>query len=524
MQLFGYKKIFEGSIQYLSYIKDDSKHIFMKDFSDKSFPASENLLIISISLAAFMSSLDGTIVNIALPTISSSFGISSSTVSWTSTIYLLVMAGCVLIFGKLSDGIGFKKVFLTGFLVFTLGSFFCGSLPDLFNSFGILIGSRVFQALGGAMITAIAPAMITAYIPMNHKGKAMGIIMTAAALGTAIGPTIGGVLTQYLSWHWIFFINVPVGIFAIILGGKVIPQSQKNPSYKGFDKTGAMLIFTGLASFLFAISEGQTMGWTSPIILGSLILAILIFAVFIRYELRISDPVLEITLFKNRNFLMTNLILGLVFFCMAGVNYLLPFYLQYVKGYGTSDAGFILTALSVALMISGIIAGALFNRIGGKRLCICAGIVLVAGYFLLTRLRVDSPVGLVTLSLLLIGFGMGLMITPASNMVMNSVSRKYQGMISSLTSLERFAPMTIGIAFSNLIFIQGIISIAGYYGITESAPANIKMEVLVAGFDLAFLSSLIIAIVIFVLTFFIRQEIHPDYQNETETEMSAGML
>jgi MFS family permease len=166
-----------------------------------------NLLILSISLATFMTALDGTIVNIALPTISQSFNVSSTTVSWVATIYLLVMAGCVLVFGKISDIIGFKRVFLLGFILFTLGSFACGLLPDLLNSLNVLIGTRAFQAIGGAMITAIGPAMITAYIPMERKGKAMGVIMTVAALGTAIGPTIGGILTQYLSWHWIFYIR-----------------------------------------------------------------------------------------------------------------------------------------------------------------------------------------------------------------------------------------------------------------------------------------------------------------------------
>ena len=184
-----------------------------------------NLLIFSISLATFMAGLDGTIVNIALPTISEAFHVSSSTVSWVATAYLLVMAGCVLVFGKISDMIGFRKVFLSGFAIFTLGSFSCGLLPVITGGLFSLIGSRVLQAVGGAMITAIAPAMIAAYIPMKQKGKAMGIVMTLAALGTALGPTIGGVLTQYLSWHWIFFINVPVGIFAVLLGAKVIPEA-----------------------------------------------------------------------------------------------------------------------------------------------------------------------------------------------------------------------------------------------------------------------------------------------------------
>jgi len=483
-----------------------------------------NLLIISISLAAFMSALDGTIVNIALPTISSVFDISTSTVSWVSTIYLLVMAGCVLIFGKLSDGIGFKKVFLSGFIIFTIGSFCCALLPDLLSSFPVLVGSRAFQAIGGAMITAIAPAMVTAYIPMKQKGKAMGIIMTVAALGTAIGPTIGGVLTQYLSWHWIFLINVPVGIIALVLGAKVIPASTPHDRISGFDKSGALLIFTGLAALLFAVSEGNELGWTSPVILGTLALAIITLSYFVWHELKVSDPLLELRLFKNRNFLLTNLIMSLVFFSFAGISYLLPFYLQYVKGYGASDAGLILTALSIAMMVSGILAGMLYNRVGGRALCIAAGIFLVAGFYMMTLLRVGSSTGFVILCLLIIGFSLGLMITPASNMIMNSVGKGYQGMVSSLTSLERFAPLTLGIAFANLVFTQGIIAIAGHHGITKLSPANIKLELITAGFDLAFFASFIIAIIILVLALFARQEIHPDYQTGNNDDVAPGII
>jgi EmrB/QacA subfamily drug resistance transporter len=470
------------------------------------------LLIISISLATFMSALDGTIVNIALPTISQAFDVTTTTVSWVSTIYLLVMAGCVLIFGKVSDVIGFKKVFLSGFLIFTIGSFSCALLPDLIHSFPVLIGSRAFQAVGGAMITAIGPAMVTAYIPMAQKGKAMGIVLTFAALGTAIGPTIGGILTQFLSWNWIFFINVPVGIFAIILGAKVIPAMKAQERTGGFDKAGAALIFIGLASLLFALSEGQTMGWTDPVILGTLLLALLTLSGFVWCELRVPDPLLELRLFKRMNFLMTNTVMVLLFFSFAGISILLPFYLEYVQGYTPSTAGLILTSLSVAMMVGGILAGILYNRAGGRLLSIAAGISIVVGYFLMTRIRADTTTGFVIVCLLLIGFGLGLMLTPASNMIMNSVSKKYQGMVSSLTSLERFAPMTIGIAIFNVVFIQGIDAIASHNAITKLAPAYIRIQVLTGGFDLAFLFAFIVGVVILILAIIARQETHPDYQ------------
>jgi EmrB/QacA subfamily drug resistance transporter len=492
---------------------------------DRNTESGLNLLILSVSLALFMSGLDGTIVNIALPTISEAFQVSSITVSWVATAYLLVMAGCVLVFGKIADMVGFRKIFLSGFVIFTLGSFSCGLLPEIAGGLYSLIGSRVLQAVGGAMISAIAPAMITAYIPMDQKGKAMGIVMTFAALGTALGPTIGGVLTQYLSWHWIFFINVPVGIFAVLLGAKVIPGAVLKEKLEGFDRAGAGLVFAGLASLLFVVSEGATLGWTSPAIAALAIVAIVTLSWFVWHELRVADPLLDLGLFRNRNFLLTNLLLSLVFFSFAGINYLLPFYLKYVRSYDTSSAGLIMTSLSFAMMGAGILSGMLYNRAGPRLLCIAAGAFLTAGYFLMTRLHTSTPAGFVVVSLVLIGFGLGLTITPASNLIMNSVARTKQGMISSLTSLERFAPLTLGIAAFNMIFIQGVLAIAAGHNVLMTSPAEIRMQVLAAGFDLAFLLSFVLGIVILVLALVVREEVHPDYRTGSdEDEPAIGMI
>jgi EmrB/QacA subfamily drug resistance transporter len=480
------------------------------------------LLILAISLATFMGSLDGTIVNIALPTISEAFNVSTSTVSWVVTAYLLVLAGCVLIFGKVSDIIGYKKIFLTGFAIFTLGSFACGVLPDLFHSLTWLIASRIFQALGGAMIMAIGPAMITTYIPMDQKGRAMSIVMTVAALGTALGPTLGGFLTQYLSWHAIFFINVPVGIVAILLGAKVVPAAVRKGTLSGFDTTGAGLVFTGLASLLFVVSEGQTLGWTSPVIACLAVLALVTLGWFVWHELRAPDPLLDLRLFRNRNFLTANLLLALVFFSFAGINYLLPFYLEYVRGYDVSSAGLILSALSFAMMGAGLLAGMLFNRTGPRPLCITAAIVLTAGYFMMTRLHAETPSWYVAASLVLIGFGLGLMIAPVSNMIMNSVAKTKQGMISSLTSLERFVPLTLGVAFFNLILIQGVLTIAASHDVVKSSPKAIQMTVLAAGFDLAFFVSFLVGLAAIVLAIITREEIHPDNLNRKDDD-GAGM-
>jgi len=478
------------------------------------------LLIISISLATFMASLDGTIVNIALPAISEAFKISTTTVSWVATSYLIVMVGCVLVFGKISDTIGFRRIFLAGFALFTLGSFFCGVLPELLGGFPALIGSRMLQAVGGAMIMSIAAAMITAYIPAEQKGKAMSIIMLFAALGTALGPTIGGVLTQFLTWHWIFFINVPVGIVAILLGAKVIPASTPADRSTGFDRSGSVLAFVGLASLVFAVSEGDTFGWTSPVILGAAALTAVTLFWFARHELSAADPLLDLTLFRNRNFLLTNLLLVLLYFSFSGINYLMPFYLKYVQDYDTSTAGLIMTSLSFAMMIAGLIAGAAFNRLGPRLLCILAGFPLIAGYYLMTGLHASTSTLYVTGSLALIGFGLGLIVTPATTMIMMAVPKAKAGMISSLTTLERTAPLSIGIATFNLIFIEGILTIAANHDVTMQSPVNIRIQVLSAGFDLAFLLSLVLGIVIVVIAFATKEEIHPDYAAEARIMFS----
>jgi MFS family permease len=254
----------------------------------------------------------------------------------------------------------------------------------------------------------------------------------------------------------------------------------------------------------------------SPTILGIATVAVITLVWFVWHELRAVDPLLDLHLFRNRNFFLTNLLLFLVFLSFSGINYLLPFYLEYVHSYETSTAGLIMTALSFAMMISGLIAGITFNKIGPRRLCILACIPLIIGYFMMTNLHVYTSTGFVVGSLALIGFGLGLIVTPANTLIMMSAEKSKAGMISSLTSLERTAPMTIGIAIFNLILIEGVISVAQNHAVTLESPKDIQMQVLSAGFDLAFVLSLVLGIVILVLALVIKEEIHPDYAEEAK--------
>lgn len=477
---------------------------------DTSAPTSKalKLIILSSALAAFMSSLDGTIVNIALPTISDVFDLPSSSVAWVSTIYLLVMAGSLLVVGKLTDIIGYRKIFLTGFVLFTLGSFACGFLPEMTGMFSLLLLSRVFQALGGVMMTVIAPAMLSRYMPGAARAKGMSVVVLFASLGMALGPTLGGLLTEYLSWNWIFYINVPVGIAALMLGIFVLPRDEKAKfTLKGFDGAGAVLIFVGLAALLYAFSEGYKLGWTSAPVLICIVLAVLCIAAFIVCERKVKSPILDLNLFKNPSFLLLNVVLCVMYFTLAGAQYLLPFYLQLIQSLSTFESGLVLTVMSLGIMTAGVLSGQIYAKMVGKiRVLILSGVAILAlGYFFLSKISPVSGLGIIVLGLALIGFGVGLTTTTATTLLMGSVKPEKNGMVSSITGLERFAPMTIGIAFFNLLLIAGVKAIAKHTDITTRPLQDVAAGILTSGFDLCFFVSMSLAVVAFVICLFVKE-------------------
>jgi EmrB/QacA subfamily drug resistance transporter len=470
------------------------------------------LLIVSIALANFMAAFDSTIVTIALPVIAKIFSLPASMAGSVITVYVLVMAACVLVFGKLSDVIGYKKVFLWGFALFTIASFACGFLPEFISSFPVFLASRAIQAVGAVMFVSVGPAMISAYVPLQMKGRAMGTSFAFAALGMTIAPVVGGVLTQYLSWNWIFYINLPIGIFALLLGARVIPAGEKRPLAPGFDYCGAVFIATGLTALLYAISEGQRAGWTDPVILGCLLIAFVSLLAFIRCERVAPDPLLDLRLLQQKNFRLTSIALVLVVVANVGILYLFPFYLQLVKGYSPAFAGMIFTSLSIAVMAGGILGGSLYNKTGGRKVNIASAVLVLAGYLLLLGIRPDSPPWFMVLCMFLIGLGFGMLLTSASTMTMTSVSKKYQGMVSGFICLERFAPLTIGIALFTIAFVSGMNAAAPGSGVATEALTDIRTGVLMAGFSQAFLFGCLVSVILLAVALLARQEVHPDYR------------
>lgn len=477
-----------------------------------------SLLIVSIAIANFMAAFDATIVTIALPTIAKIYSLPVSMTSWVITVYVLIMAALVLVFGKLSDSIGYKKVFLHGFAIFTIASFACGFVPELSGSFPVFIAARAVQAIGAVMFVSVGPAMVSAYLPQELKAKAMGTTFAFAALGMTIAPVVGGVLTQYLSWNWIFYINIPIGIVAVLLGIHAIPPGVSRKLTHAFDRAGAILIGIGLTSLLYAMSEGPSAGWTDPVILGCLAVAVISLFAFVRCERTASDPLLDLHLLQKKNFFLTSLALVLVVVTYVGVLYLFPIYLQLVRGYSPSVAGLIFTSLSVAVMVGGVLGGTLFNRAGGRRVNIASGVLILAGYLLLTVIRPDSPVWYMILCIVLIGLGFGMLLTSVSTMSMMAVPKKYQGMVSGFICLERFVPITIGVALFTILFVGGMNAASPGSGVASQALVNLSPDILSAGFGQAFLFGCIASIALLAVVVVARQEIHPDYLPKAEND------
>ncbi|MDD4429699.1 MAG: MFS transporter, partial [Paludibacter sp.] len=257
-------------------------------------PFRQKLLLIAAGIAVFMDALDGSVVNISLPVIAADFGTDAGTVSWVSVSYLLILAGLILTFGKLSDCGYVRMIFIAGFVVFTLGSVVCGLSPNL----AILIASRVFQGIGAAMIAASAPMLCVKFLPMNMLGVSLGVLTAASSIGFAVGPAIGGVITAFLSWHWIFFLNIPIGIFAVLFAVKIIPRSVSVDKC-AFDFAGAFALFCMMASGIFALERLPHLGFLSPVIIFAAGICVVSLILFIRFELRSRHPILNIRVFAK---------------------------------------------------------------------------------------------------------------------------------------------------------------------------------------------------------------------------------
>ena len=281
------------------------------------------LVLSAVSVGTFISTLSGSIVNISLPTIAHDFGVGIPEIEWIVVAYLLAAGSLLLTFGRLGDVMGYRRVYIGGFAIFTLASVLCGLSLDV----GQLTAVRVLQGVGFAMIQAVAPALIASTFAPSERGKALGLNVISISIGLTLGPTLGGILTEWASWRWIFFINIPVGLFGLLWAWRVLPEGGRAKNQR-FDVAGAVLIGITLFSLLLALVEGEDWGWYSPAVLGLLAAFMLVGTVFVVTELRVRQPMFDLGLFAIRAFSAGNVSLLIAFIALFVATFLMPFFLQ----------------------------------------------------------------------------------------------------------------------------------------------------------------------------------------------------
>ncbi|MDQ5985297.1 MAG: Riboflavin transporter RibZ [Syntrophus sp. SKADARSKE-3] len=400
-------------------------------------------IVISVALAVFMVRLDSYIVNISLPTISRYFHVDMGEISWVIISYLLVMTGSMLIFGKLADKIGLKKIFIGGYVFFTVGSLLCGLSPSIL----LLNISRGIQGIGGAMMVTSAFAIISHYLPVEHTGWAFGICAFANSLGIMIGAPLGGLLTGFFSWQLIFLINIPVGVFAVIVARRALPADNVSASIKDtpFDLAGSALSFIAVSAFIFVLTMGRTMGWTSVFVLTAAGVALVALPLFVIRERSFADPILDFSIFENRDFTFANVTTLLALMLLSGGNFLMPFYLEMVKGLRPEYVGAVILIYSIVYMPIGLYSGRLSDRISpsviSSTACLIALGACLTFTFTLTLPGLMPPV----LFLILLAIGYGFFFSSNNHLVMSLAPADHQGSASGIYSTVMNVGMVLGV-------------------------------------------------------------------------------
>ena len=403
------------------------------------------LVVATVCIGAFMAALDASIVNVALPDMSTYFSASASVVSWVLIAYLLTLTALLTMFGRLADMWGRRPLYTFGFLVFIVGSATCGAAVDL----PMLIISRVFQAAGAAMLQANSVAIITATVPAEVRGRAIGFQGSAQAIGLSLGPAIGGGLIALFGWRAIFYVNVPVGLIGTLMAAIILPKDKHVSKHTVFDWWGTLFLTPLLVLLMLALTEGNAWGWGSPRIVGMFGLTALFLGAFIRRELTCQAPLVDLRLFKIPVFSIGNFTGLLSYLAMFGVLFLMPFYLERVLSFDSALAGLILSAVPLGMTVVAPKAGALADRYG-PRLLTTGGMLLtgLATAGLALSVAVHADLVLLVGELIIVGAGLGVFTPPNNSSVMGSLPSARLGVGGGILNMARSLGMAMGTAIS----------------------------------------------------------------------------
>lgn len=401
-------------------------------------------ILISVGVGTFMSALDGSVVNTVLPVIRRSLSTSIASIEWVVTLYLLVVSGLLLSFGRLGDMRGHKPIYVSGFVAFVASSVLCGVAPTT----QALVAFRALQAVGAAMLFANSPAILTKSFPATERGQALGWQATMTYLGVTVGPALGGWLAARFGWRAIFFINAPVGLLGLWLSLRFIPGGAPAGNAERFDWAGAVTWMSALAALLLSLNRGHAWGWTSPAIVCLLATAGLLVAVFVVLERRAQSPLLDLGLFQSRSFSAATASAVLNYICVYAIVFLLPFYLIQSRGLGPADTGLLITAQSVMRAIASPISGTWSDRIGSRLPAMLGMATMAFGLFLLSRLGDQTPLINIALALSLTGLGAGIFVSPNNSALMGSAPRHRQGIAAATMATARNLGMVLGVGLA----------------------------------------------------------------------------
>jgi len=401
----------------------------------------------AVSVGLFMIMLDNTVVNVALPSMRASLNMTLSELEWVVAGYALTFAAFMLIGGKLADYVGRRRIFMIGLAIFTGASLACGLAPNG----GFLIGARIVQGLGGAMMNPATLSIITATFAPRERGRAIGIWAGVSALALAIGPLVGGLLTEHVNWNWIFFINVPIGLAGIFLSPLFIDESRDTTADQRLDVPGLATSALGLFALTYAFIEANNYGWTSTRIISAFVIAAVSLVVFVLLERHQRAPMLDLSLFRNRTFGGANASMLFVGLAMFGTFFYVSLYMQNILGYSPVQAGASFLPMTILVILVAPRAGALTDKVGSRWL-VGGGMTLLAVMLLYySRLGAHESFWMLLPGMLLGGVGMGMTMTPVTAAAMSAVAVDKAGVGSAVLNSARQVGGSLGIAVMGAI-------------------------------------------------------------------------
>lgn len=402
----------------------------------------------AMCLALFMVMLDNTVVNVALPSIQRDLGTSIAGLEWIVNGYTLSFAVLLAVGGRIGDIFGRRKAFVFGVIIFTIASATAGFAPSNFA----LVASRVLQGIGAAFMMPGTLSIITDAFPASERGKAIGTWAGVSALALAIGPVLGGFLTEQVSWRAIFYINLPVGVLAVLAALFVVRESRDTTVGRKVDYLGVGILTVSLTAFVLALIEGNSWGWDSTAVIALLIAAVFSMIAFVLTESRVTAPIIEFALFKSRNFIGSVITAFIISFAMMGVFFFLALYMQNILGYTALEAGVRFLPTTLVIMVISPISGRLADRIG-PRWPIVIGMAMIAlSLYLFSTIDNSSTFSDLLPSFLILGAGIGLTMSPMSTAAMNAVPKTKAGVASGVLSMFRMIGGTFGVAALGALF------------------------------------------------------------------------